>query len=317
MALNFKVRLLLWLSSLQKQTLVDINLPAHEARQKSHKNILKNIHLLEFPPEKMHHIEDRTVKAGDGFEIPIRIYRPVATSNLPILMHFHGGGFVIGNLDIYDRVSRRMAKMANCVVVSVDYRLAPEYKFPTAPEDCYAATLWAFENAQAIGGNPDKIAVMGDSAGGNLATVVAMMARDRKGPKISFQALIYPVVDATQSGLSVKKYSKGFLLTKAQMDWFLDHYIDKSSTDLKHSYLSPLWEDNLQEMPPAYILTAENDPLKDEGAMYAEKLRKAGVGVEYQDYSGMIHGFFGMTKFLKLSQTAQQNVAEALKKAWV
>jgi acetyl esterase len=313
MALNFKIRLILWLNALTRKQLVDIQLPAKVARENAHRELMKTLDIVDFPAENMFKVEDKHVPS-EGYQIPVRIYRPTNEENLPILMYFHGGGFVIGNLDIYDRLCRRLAKMANCVVVSVDYRLAPEVQFPTQPEDCYQATIWANQNAQDWGGDPNRIAVAGDSAGGNLATVVCMFALDRQGPKICQQTLIYPVVDASMSSATIRKFAKGYFLTKAQMDWFLRNYAP--NTDHYHPYLSPLWAKDLQNMPPAYIITAEYDPLKAEGADYAQKLKAAGVEVVYQDFAGMIHGFFSMSKLVKSAREAQEAAANQLKKVF-
>ncbi|MCU0447349.1 MAG: alpha/beta hydrolase [Microscillaceae bacterium] len=313
MALNFKIRLILWLNALTGRRLVDIRLPAKTARENAHRELIKTLDLVDFPPEAMFQVEDTHVPS-EGYAIPVRVYRPNAEQNLPILLYFHGGGFVIGNLDIYDRLCRRLAKMANCLVISVDYRLAPEAQFPTPPEDCYAATVWASQSAQKWGGDTTRLAVAGDSAGGNLATVVCLLARERQGPKICQQTLIYPVVDASMSSPTIRQFKQGYFLTKDQMDWFLRHYAP--NTDHYNPYLSPLWAKDLSNMPATFLLTAEFDPLKAEGYDYAQKLKSAGCSVVYQDFAGMIHGFFSMPKFVKASQEAQEAAVAHLKKTF-
>lgn len=270
--------------------------------------------IIAYPPEQMHHTIDRFVKT-DNYEIPVRIYKPIEANNLPILMFFHGGGFVVGSVDSHDNVCRRLAMLAKCLVISVEYRLAPEFKYPIPIQDCYAATAWAAENAQEIGGDANRIAVCGDSAGGCLATVVSMMAKEKAFPKIIFQALIYPCTDGTLRNASIDELSEGYLLTKEMMQWFLNHY-KNTDEEIKEPYFSPLLADDVRNLPPALIITAEYDPLKDEGRRYAEKLKEAGVPVQFKEFKGMIHVFFQMPKFLKKARQAQELVANELKSAF-
>lgn len=310
MALHYKLKLLLWLNSLQKNPPVN-ELPPAEARKLQLETTKKLVALTEFKPAPMHKVTDTFVPTSEG-SIPVRIYQPLARANQPVLMFFHGGGFVLGSVEIYEGLCRRLAYLSQCVVISVDYRLAPEHKFPAAPQDCYAATVWASQNAHLFGGDASRLAVCGDSAGGNLATVVAMMARDQKGPHISYQVLLYPTVDASFRFASIDALAEGYLLTKPMMVWFLDHY-RAANTDPKDPYFSPFEATDLSGLPPALIITAEYDPLRDEGRAYAERLEAAGVPVKYREYKGMIHVFMQMPKFLKKGREAQAWVAAELR----
>ncbi len=236
-------------------------------------------------------IENRVVP-GPGGELPVRIYRPEGLGPHPILMFFHGGGFVLGSLDTAESVCRALSARSGSVVVSVDYRLAPEHKFPAAVDDCLAATRWAAAQAAAIGGDASRLAVSGDSAGGNLAAVVALRCRDEGGPPLRGQLLIYPITDHYSAGMaSYEANAEGYFLTKAGMQWFLDHYLD-GAEDAAHPHLAPLRAEDLGGLPPAFVITAEFDPLRDEGDRYAERLRAAGVETVHRPCPGMIHGFF-------------------------
>ena len=236
-------------------------------------------------------VEDRTIPGPAG-QIPVRIYKPAAGGGArPGLVWFHGGGWVIGNLDGSDYGCRMAANAANAVVVSIDYRLAPEAKFPAAADDCYAATKWVSENAAFLGIDANKIAVGGDSAGGNLAAVVSQMAKANGGPRIGFQLLVYPVTHHNYDTRSYKDNADGYLLTKESMVWFWDHYL-RTPADGKDPKASPLLAKDLSGLPPALVITAEFDPLRDEGEAYVAALRKAGVKVDHKRYDGQIHGFY-------------------------
>jgi acetyl esterase len=226
------------------------------------------------PPEEMARVENLEVPGPAG-PIPVRVYVPEGDGPFPVLVYFHGGGWVIGNLDSHDVALRALANRAGTVVASVDYRLAPEHPFPAAPEDCYAATVWAATEIGAFGGDPARLAVGGDSAGGNLAAVVSQMARDRGGPAIVYQLLVYPCVDASMSSASFAENGDGYLLTKGWMDWFYGHYLT-SPTDADNPLVSPSRAESLAGLPPALVITAEFDPLRDEGEAYAAALRAAG-----------------------------------------
>lgn len=267
----------------------------------------------EAPVEEVANVENRQIRGAAG-EIGARIYRPAtaADGELPLLLYFHGGGFVLCDLDTHDGTCRSLANGAGCVVVSVDYRLAPEAPFPAAPEDCYAATCWAVENAASIGADPARVAVAGDSAGGNLAAAVALMARDRKGPKIAHQLLIYPVTDHAFDTASYSDNAEGYFLTRDMMKWFWGHYLEQDS-DGSNPLASPLRADDLSSLPPATVITAEFDPLRDEGEAYATRLRDAGVPTEVTRYDGMFHGFFGMGAAIDRARDAVAQASKALR----
>ena len=259
-------------------------------------------------------VEDRTIP-GPGGPLPVRIYVPEGPGPKPGLVYFHGGGFVLCGLDTHDSTCRELANGAGCVVVSVDYRLAPEAKFPAAPEDCYAATCWTAEHAPELGIDPARLAVAGDSAGGNLAAVVSLMARDRKGPALVHQLLIYPVTDHGLETVSYKENGEGYILTTGMMKWFWRHYL-ASEQDGANPLASPLRAEDLRDLPPATVLTAQYDPLRDEGHAYAEKLRKAGVPTAYTSYDGVFHGFFGMTELIPRARRAVDDACAALRQAF-
>ena len=258
-------------------------------------------------------IENRTIPGPAG-EIPLRIYTPDAAAPRPVIVWFHGGGHVIGDLDTYDAVCRDLAAESSAVVVSVDYRLAPEHRYPAAVDDSYAATQWVSENAAELGGDPGRLAVAGESAGGNLAAVVPLVARDRGGPPIAFQALIYPATDLTRSHPSVEENGEGYLLTAKGMEWFNDHYLGPDG-DPKDPLASPLFADDLSGLPPALVVTAEFDPLRDEGEAYAERLRDAHVPVELRRYDGQIHGFITLRTVLEAGGAALDDIARTIGKA--
>lgn len=258
------------------------------------------------PKEPLAKVEDRTIP-GTGGPIPIRIYTPFGVGPFPILLYFHSGGWVLGDLESQDSVCRILANGAECVVVSVDYRLAPEHKFPAAAEDAYTATLWAAKNAEIFNGDSSRIAVSGLSAGGNLAAVVALMARDRGEPSLIYQLLLDPV---TQYGFDTESYRKlanDFLVTKDDMVWYWHQYLP-SPQDGKNPYASPLFAEDLSDLPPALIVAAECDVLHDDGKGYSDRLRDAGVPVKFSGYEGTIHAFI-MGK--DLSQ-AREALAEAV-----
>jgi len=252
---------------------------------------------------------------GPAGEIPIRVYTPKVQSPAPALIYFHGGGWVLGDLESHDHVCRALANNASCVVLSVDYRLAPEHKFPAAVHDSFAATQWIADLAGELGEDRSRIAVGGDSAGGNLAAVVSQIARDRGGPSIAYQLLIYPSTDMRMNMPSIEENADGPLLTKASMHWFVNHYLN-SDADRTDSLASPLLASNLRGLPPAFILTAECDPLRDEGEAYGQHLREAGVPVEVQRYEGMPHGFFSFAAALDGGRRAFADATSRLRSAF-
>ncbi len=265
------------------------------------------------PPEPVASVEDRRI-SGPAGQIAVRVYRPPDRGALPVLVYLHGGGWVIGNLETVDVPVRALVNRAGCVAVSVDYRLAPEHKFPTPLEDCYAATRWVAENANALGVDLDRIAIGGDSAGGNLAAAVALAMRDRGGPRLAFQLLIYPVTDFNLDSGSYRANGDGYLLTRSGMEWFWSHYLH-SPADGERPYASPLRAADLHGLPPALVITAEFDPLRDEGEAYAGRLAGSGVPVTLKRYDGMIHGFFQLGGMLSQGRRAVDDVAAALRAA--
>jgi acetyl esterase len=284
-------------------------LPLAEARQ-----ALKSLFVPE-QKEVVAKIEDRKIPGPGGYQIPIRIYAPASTTPLPLLVYFHGGGWVLGDIDSHDATSRELANKAGCIVVSVDYRLAPEHKFPAAPEDCYAATKWVALNAASFGGNPAKIAVGGDSAGGNLAAAVAQMAADRGAPGLVYQLLIYPVTNYAFDTPSYRDNKEGYLLTQDMMQWFWKQYLP-TDEDGKNPYASPLQARELRRVAPAFVITAEFDPLRDEGEAYAARLKDAGVPVETKRYDGAIHGFFNFGHIMDQGKQVMNDAAARLKAAF-
>ena len=284
-------------------------LPVAEARQ-----AIAAMSALQGTPEPIAQVENRRIPGPAG-ELPIRIYTPAGSAPLPVLVYFHGGGWVIGNLETHDGTCRTLANGAGCVVASVDYRLAPEHRFPAAVEDAYAATAWVSSHASALNGDAARVAVGGDSAGGNLAAVVALMARDRGAPRLAYQLLVYPVIDAACDTASYRDNAEGYFLTRDMMLWFWGHYLGGDS-NRRHPYHSPLRADHLSGLPPAFVITAEFDPLRDEGEAYAERLRAAGVPVQLTRYSGMVHGFFGLGAVLDQAKVAMAEVTASLREAF-
>ncbi len=259
-------------------------------------------------------VEDRRIPGLHG-DIPIRIYRPMkSASPLPVLVTFHGGGWCIGSVNSHDGTARRLALAGQCAVVSVDYRLAPEHKFPAPFDDCFAATKWVAEHGRELGVDASRLAVGGDSSGGNLAAAVALKARDAGGPKLAFQLLIYPALDRTLDTPSYKQNAKGYLLTRETMatNWAL--YL-RTDADSKNPYACPNQAKDLRGLPSALIITAEYDPLRDDGDIYAKKLRAAGVPVTYTCYEGMIHAFFSYSDVLDEAKQALAQAGAALKQA--
>jgi acetyl esterase len=263
-------------------------------------------------PEAVARVEDRLIPGPDA-QIPVRLYAPQGRAPFPVLVFFHGGGFVIGSIELYDEFCRALANGAGSIVISVGYRLAPEHKFPAAVEDCYAATKWVAENARAIGGDSTRIAVGGDSAGGNLASVVALMARDKGIVPLVLQLLMYPATDLAHDTLSAQENANDYFLTRGDMLWFRSLYL-RSDADRNNPYASPLRAQDLQGLPPALVITAEYDPLRDEGEAYAARLREAGVTTKCTRYSGMIHGFLSLP--FDQAKKGRREVIAALRSAF-
>jgi acetyl esterase len=250
-----------------------------------------------------------------GGEITARLYVPGGSGPHPALVFYHGGGWVIGDLYTHDGICRSLTNATGCIVASVDYRLAPESKYPVAAEDSYAALRWLVANAARLGIDPRRVAVGGDSAGGNLAAVVALMARDGKGPALVYQALIYPVTNHDLETPSYHENATGYVLTREAMRWFWRHYLAGEAQG-REPLASPLMAPSLAGLPPALVITAACDPLRDEGEAYAARLRDAGVPVTLTRYDGMFHGFLRMTRFLDKARAAVDEVAGSLRKAF-
>ena len=264
-------------------------------------------------PEPLARVEDRVIP-GPGGDLPVRIYTPEGASGGCIL-YFHGGGWVICNLDTHDGPCRALANLSGSTLISVDYRLAPDAKYPAAAEDCYAATCWASEHATELGIDPVRIAVAGDSAGGNLAAVVAQMARDRGGPALAFQVLVYPVTDRDfGTGSYAEHGSSDDLLSATDMAWYWDHYLE-SAEQATEPYAAPLQAGDLSGLPAALVITAEYDVLCDEGEAYARALGAAGVPATLSRYDGVFHGFFNMAPMLDKATAAQAEAGAALRAA--
>lgn len=265
------------------------------------------------PFEEVAAVTDHRVPVTGG-EITIRVYQPAGVGPHPILVFYHGGGWVIGDLYTHDGICRSIVNAAGCAVASVDYRLAPEFKYPTPVEDSYAGLLWVAANATRLGLDPARIAVGGDSAGGNLAAVMALLARDRHGPRILLQVLIYPVTNHDFGTVSYRENATGFLLSTEDMRWFWRHYLSREEQGREPS-VSPLLAKSLADLPSALVITAGCDPLRDEGEAYAGRLRDAGVAVTLTQYSGMFHGFLRMTRILDQSRVLLDEIAGALRKS--
>ena len=285
----------------------------HEVSVEEARQMLRNLSALSGPGEDVARVEDGKVP-GPGGMVPIRIYVPEGDPPFGVLVWYHGGGWVLGDLETTDNTCRALTNAAGVVVVSVDYRLAPEHKFPGAADDAYAALTWVHDNAASFGGDPERIAVGGDSAGGNLAAVTALQARDRGAPPVRFQLLVYPVTDASFATESYEENAEGYLLTREGMKWFWQHYLS-CDDDAANCYAAPIRADDLSGLPPALVITAGYDPLRDEGEAYAERMREAGVDARAKRYDGQIHGFFGMTGILDAAREAVDEAAAALRSA--
>jgi acetyl esterase len=249
---------------------------------------------LQGPPEPVAEVHDLTVPGPAG-ELPVRIFVPEGDGPLAVLLYIHGGGWVFGNLEVAEPSCRALANATGCIVVATQYRLAPETKYPGAVEDCYAALLWTAEHADGFGGDAERIGITGDSAGGNLSAAVALMARDRSGPALRCQILVYPATALDLDGdmPSRRENAEGYVLSSAAVEWCVGNYL-RDPGDALEPYASPLHAADHSGLPPALIVTAEYDPLRDEGEAHGERLRAAGVEVTVSRYDGMVHGFYWM-----------------------
>ncbi|OLO37847.1 lipase [Alkalihalophilus pseudofirmus] len=263
-------------------------------------------------PQEVAKVENIRIPV-DGSEIGLRLYTPKGDGPFPVFVYYHGGGWVLGDLEVVDPLLRSLTNSTECLVVSVDYRLAPENKYPIPAEDCYAATKWVAENIAKYNGDPSRIAVGGDSAGGNLAAVVPLMAKDRGGPSIAYQVLLYPVTDFSFNTQSYIDNGKGYYLEKPAMSWFAEQYLN-NETEKSDPYVSPLLAKDLSGLPPALVITAEYDVLRDEGEAYAQRLKAAGVPVETTRYNGQIHGFLWMPVIMDDAKRGVEQIGNAIKK---
>ncbi|MDT3433330.1 alpha/beta hydrolase [Haloarcula sp. 1CSR25-25] len=277
-----------YLHGLSEQGLPPLyRLPLAEARE-----TYRDLSVPDQPPEPVGSVTDRTVPGPNG-EVPIRIYRPTGDEPRPALAFFHGGGWMLGGIETHEALCRALTNAADCVVVAVDYRLAPEHRFPDGLEDCYAATQWLAANAEEIGATPGALAVAGDSAGATLAFGVSLLARDRGDPSIDYQVLAYPPTEFGFETDSYEENAQGYFLTRKDMERFWNGYI-RSELDGDHPYAAPLQADRLDGLAPTFLLTCGFDPLRDEGRALADRLDAAGVPTRHVQYDDMIHGFLTM-----------------------
>jgi acetyl esterase len=272
-------------------------------------------HARKAEPLPLDRVEERLIP-GPASDIRLRLYWPNGAAPLPAIVYYHGGGHVIGSLDTHDLVARNLSAGVGALVASVDYRMGPEHKFPAAVDDSFAALKWVYAHGKELSADPDRIGVHGDSAGANLAAVVALMARDAGSPRLLLQSLVYPVADYRLAGDSYDKYAEGHgLLTRQSMVWFRNHYL-RSPQDAEDWRASPIKAPSFEGVAPAIVITAECDVLHDDGEGYAEALRCGGVAVDYKEYPGMIHGFFGMMPAVDDAMNAQRAVWAAFKRAF-
>ena len=256
-------------------------------------------------PVELASVDNRTVDTDAG-AVRVRVFTPEAEGPAPIMMYFHGGGYVKGGLDETDAFCRRLARTTGNVVVSVDYRLAPEHPYPAALDDAYRCSLWAYQNAGALGGTEDSFGVCGESAGGNLAAVICLLARSGQEIEISRQILLQPVVDFTLSFPSIGMPASECLVPREDLAWYYEEYYSGDTRDFR---VSPIFADDLSGLPPALIITAEHDTLRDEGKAYADRLESSGVTTQYSCYNGMIHGFLQMAGLVDEAQAAIDEIS--------
>jgi len=298
------------------QALRSMNLPPVESLTPGEARRMSSEQRATLPPGPDARVTDHQAEGPAG-NVHVRLYRPPGPPDgpLPVLVWYHGGGFVLGSVPDSDRDCRLLSTLSGVAVASVEYRLAPEHRFPAAADDGYAAASWISQHATELGLDASRLAVGGDSAGGNLAAVVSLMARDRGAPRIAFQLLVYPVADLFSFDTrSYAENAEGYFLTRNTMEWFRDHYTPDPAAR-KDPYASPLHAKDCRFLPAALVITAEFDPLRDEGEAYAAKLEKARVPVTLSRYDGMIHGFFSMNAFIDLGMSAMNEAAAALRTA--
>ena len=290
--------------------------PYHQLTPKDARQMFRETRPASTPPApQIGAVRDVLTEGAQA--IPLRVYRPPGVSDsrrLPVLVYFHGGGWVIGDLETHDVLCRQLTAEAGVSVIAVDYRLAPEHKFPAAADDAWAATRWIAAHAAELGVDADRLAVGGDSAGGNLAAVVALLAREAGGPRIALQILLYPVTDLVSESQSYADLADGYMLTRDSMRWFRAQYLarDQDAADWR---VSPLRAPSLAGLPPALVVTAGYDPLRDEGEAYARRLREAGVSVDAVSFGGMIHGFVPMGRLIDTAFRGVSLITGSLRQA--
>ena len=305
------IQVVLWLARLVGVDSVSSRgtLTVEEARDRARNESI----VVGGPKLPLPRVEDLTIP-GSGGPIGARLYAPTPRDSapMPLIVFFHGGGWVLGDLETHDSICRFLAPNTGAVVLSIDYRLAPEHPFPAGVEDSVEAFRWACEEAAALGADPRRVAVCGDSAGGDLAAVVSLLTRDDDGPKPAMQSLLYPVTDAIGGQESRRLYADGFLLAAEDMDWYAGHYLQGANADTDPRASVYRIED-LRGLPPAYVCTAGMDPLRDEGEGYAERLREAGNQVAFRRHPGLVHTFANMTGVSRTARAAMHEVAGALR----
>ena len=288
--------------------------PLNEMTPAAGREMYRSMQPVSGQPE-LHLVRD-AIATGPAGDIPVRIYEAGPGDQRPCLVYFHGGGWVIGDLDTHDGVCRKLAQLTDCVVIATHYRLAPEHPNPASLDDCYAAVSWAAANAEELGIDPTRVAVGGDSAGGNLSACVALRARDSGGPALAVQLLVYPVTNTTFDTPSYHENGEGYMLTLDSMEWFWNHYLSGPQNDRSDPLVAPIRAESLTNLPPACVITAEFDPLRDEGEDYGKRLQEAGVTTMIKRYDGMLHGFYTMSDVLTDGQAALELSAAQLRAAF-
>jgi acetyl esterase len=303
---------------LQVKTVLDMMTaagpPLHKMTPQEARKAVEAMRATQGEPERVAKVEDRMYRGAAG-QLPIRIYTPDGNGPFPVLVYFHGGGWVVGSPNLVDPSCRFLANSVGCIVASAGYRLAPEHKFPAAAEDAYAALQWVALNISSFSGDPRRLAVGGESAGANLSAVAAIMAQERGTPHLALQLLLYPVMNYDFTTQSCKENAEVYFLTTEMMRWFWKQYLN-TDADGENPYASPLRVKRLPGIAPAAIHTAEFDPLRDEGAAYAAKLREAGIPVTYKCQEGLIHGYMGMASAVEPAKKARDDAAAALRAAF-
>lgn len=283
--------------------------PWEEMEPTDARRVFKSLMNLFGPREDIARVEDIELSEG----VAMRLYHPQPGTPLPVFVYYHGGGWVVGNCDTHDSLCRQVADFAQLAVLSVDYRLAPEHPFPTPLDDCFAAVQWVIDHGASYELDPFRLAVGGDSAGGNLAAAVALRAREENGPDLRAQVLIYPVIEPNFESRSYREYATGLNLTKNTMQWFWDQYVPKADTR-RDPWVVPSSAESLADLPPCLTILAECDVLRDEGAMYAQRLADAGVDVTTTEYEGLLHGFVQLASPFTRATEAREEIAQFLRK---